>query len=61
MIENLNDINADVVFIKNIDNVTTDKLKKPTITYKRLLAGILVQTQKQIFGFLHELDNKEIS
>lgn len=61
LIENLNDINADVVFIKNIDNVTTDKLKKPTITYKRLLAGILVQTQKQIFGFLHELDNKEIS
>jgi len=61
LIENLNDIDADVVFIKNIDNVTTDKLKKPTITYKRLLAGILVQTQKQIFGFLHELDNPEIS
>ncbi|MBP1638788.1 MAG: hypothetical protein H6Q17_371 [Bacteroidetes bacterium] len=61
LIENLNDIDADVVFIKNIDNVTTDRLKKPTITYKRLLAGILVQTQKQIFGFLHELDNKEIS
>ena len=37
LIENLNDIDADVVFIKNIDNVTIDKLKKPTITYKRLL------------------------
>ncbi len=61
LIENLNDIDADVVFIKNIDNVTIDKLKKPTITYKRLLGGILVQTQKQIFGFLHELDNKDIS
>jgi hypothetical protein len=61
LIENLNDINADIVFIKNIDNVTTDKLKKPTITYKRLLAGILVQTQKQIFGFMHELDNADIS
>jgi hypothetical protein len=61
LIENLNDIDADVVFVKNIDNVTTDKLRKPTVTCKKLLAGILVQTQKQIFGFLHELDNHAVS
>jgi len=61
LIENLNDIDADVIFIKNIDNVTTDKCKKPTVTYKRLLAGILIQTQRQIFGFLDELENPAIS
>lgn len=61
LIENLNDIDADVIFIKNIDNVTTDKLREPTIRYKRLLGGILIQTQKQIFGFLNELENRSIS
>jgi len=31
LIENLNDLDADVIFIKNIDNVVPDKLKAPTI------------------------------
>ncbi|MBB3187242.1 DUF4301 family protein [Microbacter margulisiae] len=57
LIENLNAIDADIIFIKNIDNVTTDKLRKPTITYKRLLGGILVETKRQIFTYLNELDH----
>jgi len=56
LIENLDGIDADIIFIKNIDNVTTDKLRKPTIINKQLLAGILVETQNQIFTFLHELE-----
>lgn len=59
LIENLNGINADIIFIKNIDNVTTDKLRKPTITYKQLLAGILVETKHQIFDFLRKLEKPE--
>lgn len=61
LIENLNDINADVIFVKNIDNVVPDKFKKDTITYKKLIAGILVNLQKQAFGYLHELENENIS
>lgn len=59
LIENLNDIDADIIFIKNIDNVTTDQLRKPTITYKQLLGGILVETKRQLFAFLHELDQPD--
>lgn len=56
LIENLNDLDADVVFIKNIDNVVPDRLKDDTVTYKKLLAGILVSLQAQAFAYLHRLD-----
>ena len=59
LIENLNGIDADIIFIKNIDNVTTDKLRKPTVTYKQLLAGLLVETKHQIFAFLNELETPD--
>ena len=56
LIQNLNDIDADVVFIKNIDNVVPDRLKDDTVTYKQLLAGILVTLQAKAFGYLRLLD-----
>ncbi|EJX05704.1 hypothetical protein EVA_06189 [gut metagenome] len=56
LIENLNEIHADVVFIKNIDNVVPDRLKGDTVTYKKLLAGILVQRQQQAFAYMEKLD-----
>ena len=61
LIENLNDIDADVIFVKNIDNVVPDSLKLPTVTYKKVIAGILVNTQQQIFAYLKELENDAIS
>ena len=57
MIENLNDIDADVVFIKNIDNVVPDRLKDDTVRYKKLLAGVLVSLQQQVFAYLRKLDS----
>lgn len=57
LIENLNDIKADVVFIKNIDNVVPDRLKDATVRYKKLLAGVLVSLQEQAFSYLRKLDN----
>ena len=57
LIENLNDIDADVIFIKNIDNVVPDRLKPDTVTYKKLLAGILVQKQQQAFEYLNLIDS----
>ena len=56
LIENLNDIDADVIFIKNIDNVVPDRLKGETVKYKKLLAGILVDLQARAFSYLNLLD-----
>ena len=61
LIENLNDLDADIVFIKNIDNVVPDRLKDDTVTYKKLLAGVLVTLQKQAFDYLELLDSGHYS
>ena len=57
LVENLNEIDADLVFIKNIDNVVPDRLKADTVTYKKLIAGVLVTLQKQVFEYLTLLDS----
>lgn len=57
LIENLNDIDADVVFIKNIDNVVPDRLKADTVSNKKLLAGVLVTLQAQAHAYLRKLDS----
>lgn len=61
LIENLNDIDADVIFIKNIDNVVPERLNKDTVTYKQLIAGILVASQQKAFQYLRQIDNDEIT
>jgi hypothetical protein len=57
LIENLNDLDADIIYIKNIDNVVPDRLKDSTITYKKLIAGVLVSVQKQLFSYIEILDS----
>ncbi len=57
LIENLNDLQADIVFVKNIDNVVPDRLKGDTVTYKQVLAGILVELQRKAFAYLRKLDS----
>lgn len=56
LIENLNEIDADIVFIKNIDNVTTDARRGDTIRYKKALAGMLLELQEQAFEYLRALE-----
>ena len=56
LIENLNEIDADVIFIKNIDNVVPDRLKPETVEWKQVIAGVLVTLQKQAFEYLKVLD-----
>lgn len=55
LIENLNEIDADIIFVKNIDNVTTDARKGDTVTYKKALAGILVGLQAEATEHLANL------
>ena len=54
LIENLNEQSADIIFIKNIDNVVPDRLKGDTVRYKQLLAGVLVTEQKKVFEKLKD-------
>ncbi len=56
LIENLNDVDAQVVFVKNIDNVVPDRLKADTVSYKQVIAGILVTLQKKAFDYLETLE-----
>ena len=55
LIENLNNLNADIVFIKNIDNVIKNQMES-IVFYKKALAGILMELQQQIFQFLNEIE-----
>lgn len=57
LIENLNDIKADIVFIKNIDNVTTTQRRNDTIVYKEALAGLLVESRERTFEILRLLES----
>lgn len=61
LIENLNDINADVVFVKNIDNVVVYKYETTVAEYKKMLAGILLEIQEQAFEYLQALEVETIS
>ena len=57
LIENLNDINARLVFIKTIDNVVPDSRKEITIRYKEALAGYLLKTKENIADYIKLLEN----
>jgi len=59
LIENLNDLDGNLVFIKNIDNVVPDRLKTETTIYKKTIGGILLKLQSQVFKYLKELDKTE--
>lgn len=55
LIENLNEIDSGLIFIKNIDNVIPDKLKSVTVRYKSALAGLLLLYRDRIFSYLNEI------
>lgn len=61
LIENLNAINSDLIFIKNIDNIVVFNRNKKLVKYKKMIAGVLIEAQEQAFSFLHKLDNKAVS
>jgi len=51
LLENLNELDSDLIFIKNIDNVVPDTLVKPTIDYKKALAGMLLNLQEKVYYY----------
>lgn len=56
LINNLNDIDADIIFIKNIDNVIQNHIDVITL-YKKALGGILIKLQEKIFDYLKRIDS----
>ncbi len=58
LLENLNAIDAELIFIKNIDNVVPDRLKETTILNKKIIAGVLIELQQHIFRYLELLNNE---
>ena len=59
LITNLDKLDADVIFVKNIDNVTTDERKEDTVTFKKVLAGELIRLQSRSFELLKALEAGE--
>ena len=56
LLQNVNELDADLVFIKNIDNVVPDRIKETTYQYKKILGGVLLTYQTRIFDYLNQLD-----
>jgi nicotinamide riboside kinase len=59
LIENINNLDSDIVFIKNIDNVIQNNIQK-TIFYKKVLAGIMMELQQQMFSYLKAFKENRI-
>lgn len=55
LIENLHECKADVIYIKNIDNVVPDWMKHTTIVYKQALAGMMLDLQSKMFEYIEKL------
>ena len=60
LLENLNERDADVVFIKNVDNVVPLRLRNVTTRYKKIIGGYLVQVQRQLKKYLEVLDKGNV-
>jgi hypothetical protein len=58
LLANLNDIDADVLVIKNIDNVVKESLLDETIRWKKILVGKATELQAKVFGYLKQLDEQ---
>ncbi len=61
LLANLNELDADLIFIKNIDNVCPDRMKPVTYIYKKAIAGILMDARDRAFSYLRMLDAGDIA
>lgn len=60
LIENLGDLDADVVFIKNIDNVVPDSQRKLSNLYKSLIGGVLVAVKEKLYRYCELLEGGKV-
>ncbi len=55
LLSNLADIQGDLIYLKNIDNILPDRLRGPTITWKKMLGGLLVEIEKNVHECVRQL------
>jgi len=60
LIHNLNNRDADVIFVKNIDNVTKDQNIAPTVAYKKVLAAYLLHVQELQHAYLRVMEMGDV-
>jgi hypothetical protein len=60
LLTNLQNLDADFIFIKNIDNIVPEKLLRKILPYKKMLGGLALQIQQEIFAVLRQMENNEI-
>ncbi len=61
LIENLNDLKGEIIFVKNIDNIVPDRLRDMTYLYKKVIGGLLFRLQEKTFDYLDKLEDGNIS
>jgi hypothetical protein len=60
LIENMNSLDSDIVFIKNIDNVLLNHIETIAL-YKKALAGILLELQQRVFAYMQLLTSGSVN
>ena len=55
LIYNLNALDAELVSIKNIDNVCVESMQPTTYLWKKVLMGKALELRDKIFGFMYEM------
>ena len=60
LIENLNDLDADIILIKNIDNILPSTKNVESVKSKKILTGFLIKLQTQVFNYLKVLDSRNV-
>jgi len=61
LIENLNEQEADIIFIKNIDNVTVPRFATEVSDSKKVLAGVLLEVQKKAFAYAKLIEDNDLT
>ncbi|MDR0420706.1 MAG: DUF4301 family protein [Prevotellaceae bacterium] len=59
LLENLNEIDSDIVFIKNVDNVVPETKLAETIRWKKIIAGVLIDCRNKIFDYINRLQTND--
>lgn len=61
LLKNLQELNADLIFIKNIDNIAPDSMQKKILPYKKMLGGLALQLRQAVFTMLRHLETDQLS
>ena len=61
LIENLNGCKQEMIFVKNIDNIVPDRLKAPTVLYKKIIGGLLISLKDKLKEFMYVMEDENIT